>query len=103
MMTPIKKVKTMAMPPDVGIGVSWEERSLGMSSILIRRIIRRVMNADKITSEKAKERCVRNALKLIVVYFPEGWIQARFTPDDRPHRGGDNERYFDDLYYSHSV
>ena len=59
--TPIKKVATIAMPPDFGIGLSWEDRSFGISNIRIREIIRRVITIDRITSEKAKARWVRNA------------------------------------------
>ena len=69
----------MAMPPEVGIGVSWEERSFGMSSILIRRIIRRVINADKITSEKAKERCVRNAVNFTALFSVQAGVPQSNT------------------------
>ena len=53
----------MAMPPDVGVGTSWEERSFGMSIILNRLIITQQIVAASSIRQMAKIICVSKAFQ----------------------------------------
>ena len=54
--TPIKKVMTITIPPDFGMGTSWEDRLFGISMILIRWIMRRQIAIDMENRQTAKRR-----------------------------------------------